>query len=240
MGTDKIDQLYDDLKSLGIVSKDRENFRKKMLAPGREGFENRYFIWKTLHDNGLSSHDSYDSFAKNGLGLHPTSQPTAKAAPARKATGTATGQWKMPENFVENAMQSPQYNPGANNPRNTYGTRKKMQPQQPKIHAPGSETDKEKKRQERMMRLRRDQLDYIQATGKPLENPLELGVQHDENGNVVTAPLYAPSLQRDKNGNIATGENGEPLIGMDTDNDAREAYKTSLQDKVDVDKAEKS
>ena len=234
MGTDKIDQLYDDLKSLGIVSKDRENFRKKMLAPGREGFENRYFIWKTLHDNGLSSHDS---FAKNGLGLHPTSQPTAKAAPARKATGTATGQWKMPANFVENAMQSPQYNPGANNPRNTYGTRKKMQPQQPKIHAPGYETNEEKKRQERVMRLRRDQLDYIQATGKPLENPLELGVQHDENGNVVTAPPYAPSLQRDKNGNIATGENGEPLIGMDTDNDAREAYRISSQAKVEADRS---
>lgn len=240
MGTDKIDQLYDDLKSLGIVSKDRENFRKKMLAPGREGFENRYFIWKTLHDNGLSSHDSYDSFAKNGLGLHPKSQPTAKAAPARKATGTATDQWKMPANFVENAMQSPQYNPGANNPRNTYGTRKKMQPQQPKIHAPGSETDKEKKREERVMRLRRDQLDYIQATGKPLENPIELGVQHDKNGNVVTAPLWAPSLERDGNGNVVSGENGEPLIGMDTENDAREAYRITSQAEVEADRSRRA
>lgn len=233
---DKTRQIYDTLKGGGGDVGSYQEFFNWFYARGKQGYENRKKTWNALNQGGADVGRNYEEFA-GWLGLHPMSQPTAKAAPARKATGTATGQWKMPENFVENAMQSPQYNPGANNPRNTYGTRKKMQPQQPKIHAPGSETDKEKKQQERVMRLRRDQLDYIQSTGKPLENPLEQGVQHDENGNVVTAPLYTPSLQRDKNGNIATGENGEPLIGMDTDNDAREAYKTSLQDKVDVDKS---
>ncbi|MCI7654299.1 MAG: strawberry notch C-terminal domain-containing protein [Bacteroidales bacterium] len=233
---DKTRQIYDTLKGGGGDVGSYQEFFNWFYARGKQGYANRKKTWDALHQGGADVGKNYEEFARR-LGLHPMSQPTAKAAPARKATGTATGQWKMPENFVENAMQSPQYNPGANNPRNTYGTRKKMQPQQPKIHAPGSETDKEKKRQERVMRLRKDQMDYIEATGKPLKNPIELGVQHDENGNVVTAPLYAPSLQRDKNGNIATGENGEPLIGMDTDNDAREAYKTSLQDKVDVDKS---
>ena len=78
MAEDRIDQLYSYLKQGGIVSKDRESFRKKMLAPGQEGYKNRYTIWKIMHDNGFTGHDSYEDFAKNGLGLHAVPSPTSQ------------------------------------------------------------------------------------------------------------------------------------------------------------------
>lgn len=78
MAEDRIDQLYSYLKQGGIVSKDRESFRKKMLAPGQEGYKNRYTIWKIMHDNGFTGYDSYEDFAKNGLGLHAVPSPTSQ------------------------------------------------------------------------------------------------------------------------------------------------------------------
>ena len=53
MPYDKIDQLYDALKKDGAVSKSRENFRSKMLAPGKEGYQNRLQLYKALKADGL-------------------------------------------------------------------------------------------------------------------------------------------------------------------------------------------
>lgn len=230
----KLQKLYSTLQK-GGYSQSYDEFEKGFT--GNDNYPNRKKVYDLLTEHGADIGNSYEDFMKKMY--TPATKPKPQPArQQRKTAGTATGQWKMPVNFVEKVMQSAQYNPGANNPRNTYDTRKKVQPQpqQPKFHAPGYETDEEKKRQERVMRLRRDQLDYIQATGKPLENPIDIGMQRDENGNVVTAPLYAPSLERDGDGNVVSGENGEPIIGMDTDNNAREAYRISLQEKVEADK----
>lgn len=42
MPYDKIDELYDALKEDGAVKKSRDYFRSKMLAPGMEGYQNRW------------------------------------------------------------------------------------------------------------------------------------------------------------------------------------------------------
>lgn len=79
---DKIDQLYDALKADGAVSKDRESFRAKMLAPGKEGYQNRLSLYNALKADGAVEANSYEDFA-NRLGMHavPKQQQTSKPAP---------------------------------------------------------------------------------------------------------------------------------------------------------------
>ena len=94
MPYDKIDQLYDALKKDGAVSKSRENFRSKMLAPGKEGYQNRLQLYNALKADGAIESPTYEEFAKR-LGLHavntapaPTHPQPQKptAAPAQAAT----------------------------------------------------------------------------------------------------------------------------------------------------------
>lgn len=75
---DKIDILYNALKADGAISKSREYFRSKMLAPGAEGYRNRKHLYDALKADGAVSSKNYEEFAAR-LGLHaPTSATTAK------------------------------------------------------------------------------------------------------------------------------------------------------------------
>ena len=94
MPYDKIDQLYDALKKDGAVSKSRENFRSKMLAPGKEGYQNRLQLYKALKADGAIDSPTYEEFGKR-LGLHAVNNTPAPvhpqpqkptAAPAQAAT----------------------------------------------------------------------------------------------------------------------------------------------------------
>lgn len=79
---DKIDQLYDALKKDGAVSKSRENFRSKMLAPGKEGYQNRLQLYKALKADGAIDSPTYEEFGKR-LGLHAVNNtPAPNSAPA--------------------------------------------------------------------------------------------------------------------------------------------------------------
>lgn len=69
MPYDKIDQLYDALKKDGAVNKSRENFRSKMLAPGKEGYQNRLQLYNALKADGAVDSPTYEEF-RNRLGLH--------------------------------------------------------------------------------------------------------------------------------------------------------------------------
>lgn len=69
MPYDKIDQLYDALKKDGAVSKSREHFRSKMLAPGKEGYQNRLQLYNALKADGAVDSPTYEEF-RNRLGLH--------------------------------------------------------------------------------------------------------------------------------------------------------------------------
>lgn len=68
MATDKIDELYDALKADGIVEKDRQNFRDYMLAPGKQGYENRLQLYNALKADELITSPTYEEFGKR-LGL---------------------------------------------------------------------------------------------------------------------------------------------------------------------------
>ena len=71
-----MDDLYDALKNDGAVSGSRENFNSKMLAPGKEGYQNRLRLFNALKADGAISSKTYEEFAAN-LGLHAVSKPKA-------------------------------------------------------------------------------------------------------------------------------------------------------------------
>lgn len=69
MPYDKIDQLYDKLKKDGAVSKSREHFRGKILAPGKEGYQNRLQLYNALKADGAVDCPTYEEF-RDRLELH--------------------------------------------------------------------------------------------------------------------------------------------------------------------------
>ena len=83
MATDNIDKLYDALKADGILEKDRETFRKYMLAPGEQGYKNRVAIYNTLKADEYVNSATYEDFSK-ALGL--TGSPKPATAPAQQTT----------------------------------------------------------------------------------------------------------------------------------------------------------
>lgn len=95
MPYDKIDQLYDALKKDGAVSKSRENFRSKMLAPGKEGCQNRLQLYKALKADGAIDSPTYEEFGKR-LGLHAVNNTPAPAHPQPQKPTAAPAQAATP------------------------------------------------------------------------------------------------------------------------------------------------
>lgn len=95
MPYDKIDQLYDALKKDGAVSKSRENFRSKMLAPGKEGYQNRLQLYKALKADGAIDSPTYEEFGKR-LGLHAVNNTPAPAHPQPQRPTAAPAQAATP------------------------------------------------------------------------------------------------------------------------------------------------
>lgn len=88
MPYDKIDQLYDALKKDGAVSKSREYFRSKMLAPGKEGYHNRLQLYNALKADGAIESPTYEEFGKR-LGLHAVNTAPAPKPQQQKPQATA-------------------------------------------------------------------------------------------------------------------------------------------------------
>lgn len=84
-----------------------------------------------------------------------------------------------------------------------------------------------------VMQQKKDEIDYIQATGKELRNPVDAGLTYDENGDVVHS-MFAPTVARDEHGNIVTNEAGEPLVGISSDEARAKAYGDSVQTGIEA------
>lgn len=76
MGGDKFDQLYNALYADGAVTGTRENFKKFVYAPGKQGYQNRLQLYNALHADGAVSSRTYEEFVQR-LGLH--ARPRSKA-----------------------------------------------------------------------------------------------------------------------------------------------------------------
>ena len=79
-----------------------------------------------------------------------------------------------------------------------------------------------------VMQQKKDEIDYLQATGKELRNPVDAGLTYDENGDVVHS-MFAPTVARDEQGNLVTNEAGKPLVGVSSDEARADAYGDSVQ-----------
>ena len=99
MSGDKFDQLYNALKADGAVSGTREHFRKFVLAPGKQGYQNRKQLYDALYADGAVSSSSYEDFAQR-LGLHAV-KPQQKAK-------SVVQQPQKPATASQRAMQVPQ------------------------------------------------------------------------------------------------------------------------------------
>lgn len=95
MPYDKIDQLYDALKKDGAVSKSRENFRSKMLAPGKEGYQNRLQLYNALKADGAIDSPTYEEFGKR-LGLHAVNNTSTPTKPLPQKPTAASAQAATP------------------------------------------------------------------------------------------------------------------------------------------------
>lgn len=95
MPYDKIDQLYDALKKDGAVSKSRENFRSKMLAPGKEGYQNRLQLYNALKADGAIDSPTYEEFGKR-LGLHAVNNTFTPTNPLPQKPTAASAQAATP------------------------------------------------------------------------------------------------------------------------------------------------
>jgi putative uncharacterized protein (fragment) len=84
-----------------------------------------------------------------------------------------------------------------------------------------------------VMQQKKDEIDYMQATGKELRNPVDAGLTYDENGDVVHS-MFAPTVARDEHGNIVTNDAGEPLLGVTSDEARAKAYGDSVQTGIEA------
>lgn len=82
MAQDKLDILYDALERDGAVTSGRENFRAKMLVPGKEGYKNRLVLFTALKQDNAVESNTYEEFAAS-LGLHAV-KPAKQEDPAEE------------------------------------------------------------------------------------------------------------------------------------------------------------
>lgn len=81
MPKDRIDQIYDAMVADGAEMPDRQAFKQKMLAPGKEGYKNRKAFYDAMVADGADMGGSYEAFADK-IGLHAaSSQPTRQPQP---------------------------------------------------------------------------------------------------------------------------------------------------------------
>lgn len=84
-----------------------------------------------------------------------------------------------------------------------------------------------------VMQQKKDEIDYMQTTGKELRNPVDAGLTYDENGDIVHS-MFAPTVARDEHGNIITNDVGEPLVGVSSDEARAKAYGDSVQTGIEA------
>ena len=114
MSGDKFDQLYNALYADGAVTGTRENFKKFVYAPGKQGYQNRKKLFDALHADGAVSSPTYEEFARR-LGLHAVT-PSAKQAPQQpKPTNNAPRKpmstKEMSRQVAQQQRQQPQGTP---------------------------------------------------------------------------------------------------------------------------------
>lgn len=113
MGYDRIDSMYDALVSDGAQIGTRQQFKKLMLAPGKEGYRNRLGFYQAMKQDGANIGDTYEDFGR-ALGLHAV-KPQRKAKPLAQKPVQPVKKQTMKQRAQEVAAQYQQTKPLAQN-----------------------------------------------------------------------------------------------------------------------------
>ena len=120
MARDRIDTMYDALVSDGAQIGTRQQFKKLMLAPGKEGYKNRLGFYQAMKQDGANIGDTYEDFGR-ALGLHAV-KPQQKAKPvAQKPMTTAQRAMQVPRQYQRTKPLQTQH-PRQNNVATPSGT----------------------------------------------------------------------------------------------------------------------
>ena len=143
MGYDRIDSMYDALVSDGAQIGTRQQFKKLMLAPGKEGYRNRLGFYQAMKQDGANIGATYEDFGR-ALGLHSV-KPKHKAKPLAQKPVQPVKKLTMKQRAQEVAAQ--------------YQKSRQQKAQQPRT-APASGTDYMKNW--KLMHMRNDQMNPMQ------------------------------------------------------------------------------
>lgn len=106
MAHDRIDTMYDALVSDGAQIGTRQQFKKLMLAPGKEGYRNRLGFYQAMKQDGANIGDTYEDFGR-ALGLHAV-KPQRKTKPvAQKPMTTAQRAMQVPHRLKTQLGKAP-------------------------------------------------------------------------------------------------------------------------------------
>lgn len=120
MAHDRIDTMYDALVSDGAQIGTRQQFKKLMLAPGKEGYRNRLGFYQAMKQDGANIGDTYEDFGR-ALGLHAV-KPQRKTKPvAQKPMTTAQRAMQVPRQYQSTKPLQTQH-PRRNNVATPSGT----------------------------------------------------------------------------------------------------------------------
>lgn len=115
MAHDRIDTMYDALVSDGAQIGTRQQFKKLMLAPGKEGYRNRLGFYQAMKQDGANIGDTYEDFGR-ALGLH-TVKPQRKTKPvAQKPMTTAQRAMQVPHRLKTQLGKAPKSAPKGASP----------------------------------------------------------------------------------------------------------------------------
>ena len=240
---DILDSLYTDLKSQGYLSKDRETFRRFMMAQGDQGYKNRKALYDDLKSQGYLSSPTYEDFRSKIMRSVAEGGGQTKPVAKQPVGSSGTNGIKIPAGFGELDIDKAKFGAyGTTNPAAVGEAKRRRE------EAYGKDVVQRRRTEQTMKAMKgdreaaqevgldkvgqqlRDRMDYTMATGKDLKHPLA------ENGFDLTRFGIAPTVGRDEQGNILYGEDGKPLVGSVND-EVRANTQRVVQERNDLWKA---
>jgi hypothetical protein len=107
--------MYDALVSDGAQIGTRQQFKKLMLAPGKEGYRNRLGFYQAMKQDGANIGDTYEDFGR-ALGLHAVKPQRNTKPVAQKPMTTAQRAMQVPHRLKTQLGKAPKSAPKGASP----------------------------------------------------------------------------------------------------------------------------
>ena len=179
MAHDRIDTMYDALVSDGAQIGTRQQFKKLMLAPGKEGYRNRLGFYQAMKQDGANIGDTYEDFGR-ALGLHAV-KPQRKTKPVAQ----------KPMTTAQRAMQVPRQ----------YQRTKPLQTRHPRQNNVATPSGTDYMKNWRLMHMRNDQMTPLeQARANKMRSRMQnaqkqAGIQQQRHATPISKSKITPGAK---------------------------------------------